>query len=127
MNKFLKLLLGSGLFLLEQYPPTNNKRDRTAGQIDDFRDDVLRKYDTAVDRVGRASRALRGQDNHAFGNALRLATGIGVGIGVGVLLAPASGQKTRRAIAAKAQAWGDELRKQVFPTSKRARATTNAG
>ncbi len=126
MNKFLKLLLGTGLYLLEQDPPTRNKRDRAAGQIDDFRDDVLRKYDTAADRVGRASRALRGEDNHAFGNVLRLATGIGVGIGVGVLLAPASGQKTRRAIAAKAQEWGDELRKQILPTSKHTRAATSA-
>jgi hypothetical protein len=126
MNKFLKLLLGTGLYLLEQ-APQKNKRDSTGGQIDDFRDDVLRKYDTAADRVGRVSRALRGQDSHVFGNALRLATGIGVGIGVGVLLAPASGQKTRRAILAKAQEWGDELRKQIFPTSKHARAATNAG
>jgi hypothetical protein len=126
MNKVLKLLLGTGLYMLEQDPPTRNKRDRTAGQIDDFRDDVLRKYDTAADRVGRASRALRGEDNHAFGNVLRLATGIGVGIGVGVLLAPASGQKTRRAIAAKAQEWGDELRKQILPTSKHTRAATSA-
>jgi hypothetical protein len=127
VNKFLKLLLGTGLYLLEQDQPTKNKGDRTAGQIDDLRDDVLRKYDTAADRVGRASRALRGQDNPSFANALRLVTGIGVGIGIGVLLAPASGQKTRRAIAAKAKEWGDELRKQFSPTSKRARAATNDG
>jgi hypothetical protein len=127
LNKFLKLLLGAGLYLLEQDQPTKNKRDRTAGQIDDFGDEVLRKYDTAADRVGRASRALRGEDSHAFGNALRLATGVGIGIGVGVLLAPASGQKTRRAIVATAKEWSDELRKQCFPTSKRARAATSAG
>jgi hypothetical protein len=127
MNKFLKLLLGTGLYLLEQDHTTKNKRDRTAGQIDDLRDDVLGKYDTAADRVGKASRALRGEDGHAFGNALRFATGIGVGIGVGVLLAPASGQKTRRAIAAKAQELGDKLREQISPISKRTHAVANAG
>jgi hypothetical protein len=127
VNKFFKLLLGTGLYLLEQDQPTQNKRDRTASGIDDFRDDVLRQYDTAADRVGRASRALRGEDNHAFGNALRLATGIGVGVGVGVLLAPASGQNTRRAIAAKAKEWNGELGKQFSPTLKRATAATSAG
>jgi hypothetical protein len=127
VNKFLKLLLGTGLYLLEQDQPIKNKRDRTAGQIGNFRDDVLRKYDTAADRVGRASRALRGEDYNAFGNVLRLATGIGVGIGIGVLLAPASGQNTRRAIASKAKEWNGELRRQFAPTFKRARAATSAG
>jgi hypothetical protein len=127
VNKFLKLLLGTGLYLLEQDHTTKNKRARTAGQIDDFRDDVLRKYDAAADRVGKASRALRGEDDHAFGNALRFATAIGVGISVGVLLAPASGQKTRRAIAGKAQELSDKLRKQIFPISKRVHAAANAG
>jgi len=126
MNKFLKLLLGAGLFLLEQDHLTKNKRDRATRQINDFRDEASRKYDAAADRVGRASRALRGEDNHAFGNALRLATGIGVGIGVGVLLAPANGQQTRRAIAAKAQELGERLRKQMFPISRRASAAANA-
>lgn len=127
MNRFLKLLLGTGLYLLEQDHTTKNKRGRAASQIDDFRDDVLRRYDAAADRVGKASRVLRGEHSHAFGNALRLATGVGVGIGVGVLLAPASGQKTRRAIAEKAQELGDKLRKQIFSISRRAHAAANAG
>jgi hypothetical protein len=127
MNRFFKLLLGTGLYLLEQDRTTKNDRDRTAGQIDDFRNNVLRKYDAAADRVGKASRVLRGEDDHAFGNALRLATGIGVGIGIGVLLAPASGQKTRTAIARKAQELTNKLRKQVSPISKRAHAAANAG
>jgi hypothetical protein len=126
MKNFLKLLLGTGLYLLEQDHSAKNVRDRAAGQINDFRDVALRKYDTAADRVGKASRVLRGEDDHAFGNALRFAAGIGVGIGVGVLLAPASGQKTRRAIAGKAQELGDTLRKQIFPILKQASATVKA-
>jgi len=125
MNNFLKLLLGSGLFLLEQSDRTKNVRDRAARKIDDLRDVVQQKYEDAADRVAKASRAIRGEDNHVLGNALRLAAGIGVGIGVGLLVAPASGQETRSAIAGSVQQFGNRVRKQVF--SENARAAANAG
>src|ERR1700731_4958591 len=83
------------------------------------------KYEDAAGRVAKASRAIRGEDNQALGNALRIAAGIGVGIGVGLLLAPASGQETRSAIAGGVRQFGNEVRKQVF--SERPRAAANAG
>jgi hypothetical protein len=125
MNKLLKMLLGSGLYLLEQSDRTTDVRDRAARKIDDLRDVVQRKYEEAADRVAKASRAIRGEENHALANALRLAAGIGVGVGVGLLFAPASGQDTRRAIAGSVQQFRTKVRKRV--SSERARATANAG
>jgi gas vesicle protein len=125
MKKLLQMLLGSGLYLLEQSDRTNNMRDRAARKIDDLRDSVQQKYEDAADRVAKASRAIRGEDSHALGNALRLVAGIGVGIGVGLLLAPASGQETRSAIAGGLQQFGKKIRKRV--SSERARAATKAG
>ncbi|HXM60742.1 MAG TPA: hypothetical protein VN950_07770 [Terriglobales bacterium] len=124
MNKFLKLLLGTGLCFLEESDRTKNVRGRTADKIDDLSDVVQQKYEVVADRVARASRAIRGEGNPAFGNAARLAAGIGVGIGLGLLFAPASGQDTRRAIAGSVQQFGDKVRKRV--SFKGARAV-NAG
>src|ERR1700690_4069276 len=89
MKKLLKTLLGTSLYLLEQSDGAQNGRDRAARKIDDLRDVVQHKYEDAADRVARASRAIRGQDNQALGNALRLAAGIGMGVGLGLLFAPA--------------------------------------
>jgi hypothetical protein len=125
MKKLLKTLLGTSLYLLEQSDRTHDMRDRAARKIDDLRDVVQHKYGDAADRVARASRAIRGEDNHALGNALRLAAGIGVGVGFGLLFAPASGQDTRRAIAGGVQQFGDKVRKRV--SSERARAAAAAG
>jgi hypothetical protein len=125
MKKLLKTLLGTSLYLLEQLDGAQNGRDRAASRIDDFRDAVQQKYEDAADRVAKASRAIRGEDNHALGNALRLVAGIGVGIGVGLLLAPASGQETRGAIAEGVHQFGNKIRKQV--SSERARAAATAG
>jgi gas vesicle protein len=125
MKNFLKLLLGSSLFLLERSDRTKDVSDRAARKIDDLRDVVQQKYEDAADRVAKASRAIRGEDNQVLGNALRLAAGIGIGVGVGLLVAPASGQQTRSAIAGSVQRFGNKVRNQVF--SERARATASAG
>ena|ERR1700724_444388 len=125
MKNLLRTLLGTSLFLLEQSDDAKTVRDRVARKIDDLRDVVQQKYEDAAGRVAKASRAIRGEDNQALGNALRIAAGIGVGIGVGLLLAPASGQETRSAIAGGVRQIGNEVRKQVF--SERARAAANAG
>ena len=125
MKKLLKTLLGTSLYLLEQSDGAQNGRDRAPSRIDDLRDAVQQKYEDAAERVAKASRAIRGEDNHALGNALRLAAGIGVGVGVGLLLAPASGQETRSAVAGSVQQFGNKVRKRVF--SENARAAANAG
>jgi hypothetical protein len=125
MKKLLKTLLGTSLYLLEQSDGAQNGRDRAARKIDDLRCVVQHKYEDAADRVAKASRAIRGEDNHSLGNALCLAAGIGVGIGVGLLFAPASGRQTRDAVAVSIQNFGSRVRKQVF--SENARAAADAG
>jgi gas vesicle protein len=125
MKNFLKLLLGSSLFLLERSDRTKDARDLAARKIDDLREVVQQKYEDAADRVAKASRAIRGEDDEVLGNALRLVAGIGIGIGVGLLVAPASGQETRGAVTGSVKQFGNKIRRQVFPD--RARATANAG
>jgi len=113
MNKYLKLLLGTSLYLLDQSESaTKNVRDRAVEQIDDLRDAAQRKYETAANRVVRASRAIRGDDNDLLRGALFFAAGTGVGIGIGLILAPASGEETRSEIAGRVRKIGDKVRRQ---------------
>jgi len=123
MNNFLKLLLGTGLYLLEQTDQSTRKirdraadnlndlRDRASGNLNDLRDFAQDKYETASDRVSRASRAIRGEDDSQFvSSALSLAAGVGIGLAIGMILAPASGEETRNAIADKVHVFGDRMR-----------------
>jgi len=111
MNKFLKLLLGTSLYLLEQSDgATKGVRDRAVDQISDLREAAQEKYEVAADRVARASRAIRGEDNRVLSNTLRFVAGVGIGIGVGLLLAPASGEETRNVIAGRVHEMGDRVR-----------------
>jgi gas vesicle protein len=113
MNTLLKTLLGVGLYLLERSDDaTKSARDRAGDRLDDLRDAAQEKYETATDRVRRASRAIRGEDNDVLRNTLFLAAGIGVGVGVGLILAPASGDETRSVIAGKVHDMGGRVRRQ---------------
>jgi len=113
MNKLLKTLLGVGLYLLERSgDATKSARDRAAARMDDLRDAAQEKYETATERVRRASRAIRGEDNDVLRNTLFFAAGIGVGLGVGLILAPASGDETRSVIAGKVHDMGGRVRRQ---------------
>ncbi len=117
MNNLLKLLLGTGLYLLEQSDQSTRKiRDRAAGNLSDLRDFAQDKYETATDRVSKASQALRGDDNQIVGNALSLAAGVGIGLALGVIFAPASGRQVRSAIADKVHVFGDKVRQQFSST-----------
>jgi hypothetical protein len=127
MNKYLKLLLGTGLYLLEQSDhATKNVRDRAAGQFDDLRDVAQQKYETVANRVARASQAIRGEDSNVLRNVLCFAAGTGVGIGVGLIFAPASGEETRNEIAGRVHDIGGKVRKK-FSSSEVASATGTAG
>jgi hypothetical protein len=48
MKKFLKMLLGTSLYVLEHSDRTNKMRDRAARKIDDLRDVVEQKYEDAA-------------------------------------------------------------------------------
>lgn len=120
MNNFLKLLLGTGLYLLEQSDQSTKKaRARAAGNLSDLRDLAQEKYEIAADRLTKASRVLRGDDTRVTGNALSLAAGVGIGVAAGLIFAPARGEVTRSAIADKVQIFGDKVRRQFSSSHPR--------
>jgi hypothetical protein len=104
-QQLLSLLLGTGLYLLE------SMRERLPDNVDDIKGRVRDTYDTASDRVGRATAALRGEeDSHILGKVGALLVGVGIGAGIGVLIAPASGEETRADIAGKVSDFSDKVR-----------------
>jgi hypothetical protein len=88
-NVLLNVLLGTGLYLLD------SMRDRLADGVEDMKHRARDTYETASDRVGRASDVMRGEDSHFLSTAGAVLVGVAVGVGVGLLLAPASGEETR--------------------------------
>ena len=111
-------LLGTGLYLLESL------RERLPDNVDDLRGRVRDTYDTASGRVGRATAALRGEeDSHMLSTVGALLVGVGIGVGIGVLIAPASGEETRADLADKVSGFGDRVRE----TAEKKRATDTYG
>ena len=95
----MSVLLDTGLHLLDSL------RARLPGNVDDLKDRVRDTYDTASDRVSRATDALRGEeDSHILGKVGALLIGVGIGVGIGVLIAPSSGEETRADITDKVSA-----------------------
>ena len=113
----LDLMLGAGVYLLDSL------RGRMSSGIDDLRDKAQDMYETAADRAGRARRVIRGEDYPVLGPAAALLIGVGVGVGVGMLLAPASGEETRRNISDKVQDFRGKVRDR-FNTEKEAASGT---
>lgn len=103
-NNWWNILLGAGLYMLDPV------RDRLANRMDDLSDRARDTYDTASDRLGRATNVIRGTDNTAMSKAGAMLLGVGIGVGIGLLIAPASGEETRSNIADKAQEIGDRVR-----------------
>jgi hypothetical protein len=98
-------LLDTGLYLLDSL------RERLPDNVDDIKDRVRDTYDTASHRVGRATDALRGEeDSQLLGKVGALLIGVGIGVGIGVLIAPASGEETRSEINHKISDFGDKVR-----------------
>jgi YtxH-like protein len=106
VNKFLRSLLKTGVYLLEQSDHTaSDLRDRVKAQVEDL--------------TFRARQAIRGQEDHTVRNAVSFAAGTALGIGVTILFAPASGEETRRALAGKVRNVGDRVREQLSPEAKK--------
>jgi hypothetical protein len=103
-NTLLDALMGAGLFLLDPV------RDRLADSIENLTGRAQDTYDTATDRLGRASSAIRGEDHSGLSSAAAMLIGLGIGVGVGMLLAPASGEETRSNLADKVHNFGDRVR-----------------
>lgn len=106
VNKFLKSLLKTGVYFLEQSDRvTTDMRDRVKDRVEDLTD--------------RAGQAFHGQQNHTVRNAICFAAGIGLGVGIGVLFAPTSGEETRSSISDKVQDMSDRVRERFSPPEKR--------
>ena len=104
----LSVLLDTGLQLLDSV------RERLPDDIDDIKDRVRDGYGTASERVSRATNALRGEeDSHIFGTVGALLLGVGIGVGIGILIAPASGDETRRDLTDKVSDFGDKIRERT--------------
>jgi hypothetical protein len=107
-NKALtNVLLGAGAYLLESL------RERVSDNVEDFRDRARETYGVAASRTSRAAAALRGEDSNIWGSTAALLVGLGVGVGIGVLIAPASGEETRRNIADKVTDFGEKVRQRA--------------
>jgi hypothetical protein len=101
----LGVLLSSGLYLLD------NLREHLPDNMDDIKGRARETYETASERLGRATNALRGkEDSQIFGKVGALLIGVGIGVGVGLLIAPASGEETRADIAKKVSDFGEKVR-----------------
>jgi hypothetical protein len=92
VNKFLKALLRTGVYFLDQANDVPAIRNR----VDGFTDRASRAMRSGADYVG-------GREDHGVRNAITFAAGVGLGVGLGLLFAPASGTDTRELITAKVQ------------------------
>ena len=112
------ILLDTGLEMLDSL------RERLPDNVGDMKGRVRDAYDTASHRLGRATNALRGEeDSQILGKAVALAIGVGIGVGIGLLIAPASGEKTRADIADKVTDFSDKVRENVGKKSQSATGT----
>jgi gas vesicle protein len=85
VNKFLKMLLKSSVYLIDEYAAKMDRAsDRVSGLID------------------RSKEIIQPED-HRLRNALSFAAGVGVGLGAAILFAPASGEATRNSITQQLQ------------------------
>jgi YtxH-like protein len=101
---FLGVLLSTGLYLLD------NLRERMPDNTDDIKVKARETYETASDRLGRATDVLRGkEESQMLGKVGALLIGVGIGVGVGLLIAPASGEETRGEIVDKVSAFGEKV------------------
>jgi len=103
MNQLLRLLMRTGLSLLEP-ERVDSIRDKVSDRIDDIGEKTRKTYDAASKHASRVVRSVRGErEDHTLGNTLAFLAGIGTGVAVGILFAPASGEQTRSSLAETAQ------------------------
>ena len=116
MNKFLKSVLKTAVYLLDQ-------SDRVAA---DMRDRVVDRVDEVSDRVSdlrHRARDLYGHEDHTLRNIMTFAAGVGVGIGAGMLFAPTSGEDIRNSIGERVHDIGDRVRTRFSSEANRATGT----
>ena len=94
MNKTLKMLLRTGLNILEQ---SDRATEPVREHISETADLLRRK--------------ISGED-HTLRYVLTFAAGVGVGVGVGILTAPGSGAQSRNSISEKVREVGKRIKTQ---------------
>jgi len=104
-ESLLGILLSTGLYLLD------NLRERVPDNMDDIKDRARETYETASERLGRATDALAGkEDSQVLGKVGALLMWVGIGVGVGLIIAPSKGEETRADIAKKVSDFGEKVR-----------------
>jgi gas vesicle protein len=120
MNKLLKSVLKTAVFLLEQTEGTaSNVRDRVSEGVGRVSERVSNLRDQAEDIYS-------GGHNHTLRNVLTFAAGIGVGVAAAMLFAPASGEEIRSQIGEKVQDIGGRVRER-FSSEQGGRSATGTG
>ncbi len=100
MDRFLKTLLKTGAFFLDQAgEATTTVRTRIRDGADDLSD--------------RAVQVIRGPESHLLRDAIAFTAGVGIGVGVGILCAPSSGAETREALSDRLLEFGGNVKKRV--------------
>lgn len=94
MNKTVKMLLRTGLNILEQ---SDRATEPVREHISETADLLRRK--------------ISGED-HTLRYVLTFAAGVGVGVGVGILTAPGSGAQSRNSISEKVREVGKRIKTQ---------------
>jgi hypothetical protein len=110
----MSLLMGTGLYLLDPL------RNRLADRLDDLTDRAQDTYETASDRLGRATRVIKGEDHRVMSTTTAVLLGMGIGVGIGLLFAPATGEETRSNLADKVHDFGDKVRDRVNTAQQQA-------
>jgi hypothetical protein len=104
-ESILGVLLSTGLYLFDTL------RGRMPDNVDDIKGRAKETYETASERLGRATDALAGkEDSQMLGKVGALLIGVGIGVGVGLLIATARGEETRANIAKNASDFGEKVR-----------------
>ena len=116
-NILTNVLLGAGVYLLD------SMRDHLSDGVEELRDRARDTYHTASDRVSRATDVIRGEEGHSVSTATAALIGLGIGVGIGFLLAPASGEETRRNIAGKAGYYGGKVKDRFAKETEAASGT----
>ena len=97
---------GSWAYLLESL------RERASDNYEDFRERARETYGVLLP-APPVPRLLYGVKTATYGAQPALLVGVGIGVGVGVLIAPASGEETRRNIADKVTDFGEKVRERA--------------
>jgi uncharacterized transporter YbjL len=107
VNKLLRSLLKTGVFLLEQ-------SDQATAEVRD------RMREGTEDISSRTRQAMRSPQSYVARDILTFAAGMSLGLGLGILFAPAPGYQTRNTIADKMEEVGNKVRGRFAPEAERA-------